>query len=414
MSRRIMILAVALILGGGVAVGCGGGGGGGGSPFPKAVRDLFDDIDDALREGNPDLPLQLTCGGAVGNPHERRIDAQTVDVAGVDDHSGTVTRVRFESVEQRNPTTGSGTVTITIEDQNDPSRLFLELTGTFAAPSIKFLPPPIGAREFLASDGTGQVFAILTIERTVNWRRTFENDPAGMGTGTLIDFAGPPVIPMEPDGTITGKTTGKETFLVEFLVTAGPPANTACVVDIHDVGMEETTHRTSSGLSVSPIRHAYDAVADTLIGPVEAIGNRHAVIAPVGPDAVASNPVADGDAVHLANGLISGGISGFSPFLNESSVGDAGGAVVITNDGVGDPTDGDFDGAATFSIDGFFDILGGPGGLGNGPVEVSVLVVDTKQLEDPVFDDLNHPVLDEFLLYGAVQADAETGLIIYR
>ena len=406
--------AVAVLMGIGLALGCSSGGGGGGSPFPKAVTQILDDLDDALRGGAPDLPPTISCG-VVGNPFDSNVGTNTQQIAGSgDDHEGTVASATEQELEIRNPN-GSGTITYTVVDSSDPGRVFLEIVGTFGVPKINFKAPPIGAMEFLLSDGTGQVFAVLTIERQINWTSTFENDPFGaVGSGTLVGFSGPLVIPVQPDGTISGWTKEKHTFLVEFDVLAGPPINSACVVDFDRIGEVETIFRKGAGMSISPLSHSHDAFADTLAGPINAFQNTHAIVAPVGTDALLNNPVGDGDPVHLANGLISGGIKGFPLVLLVSDVNDAGGAFNLVSDGVGDPTDGDFDAVLTYNIDGTFSVNAGPGGLNNGVVEASILRVNSKQEEDPAFDNFNHPILDEFSLYGEMMADTDTGVVIFR
>ena len=93
---------------------------------------------------------------------------------------------------------------------------------------------------------------------------------------------------------------------------------------------------------------------------------------------------------------------------------DATGAVTLVSDGVGDPLDGDFDGVLGYDIDGNLSVNTGPGGLNNGIIEVSVLTLETSQEEDPAFDSLDHPNLDEFLLYGEVFAETRTGIVIFR
>ena len=53
------------------------------------------------------------------------------------------------------------------------------------------------------------------------------------------------------------------------------------------------------------------------------------------------------------------------------------------------------------------------GAVNNGTVDFTVLTLNTAQLKEPILATLDHPVLDEFLLYGANFADTETGIIIF-
>ncbi|MCZ6602814.1 MAG: hypothetical protein O6952_07405, partial [Planctomycetota bacterium] len=180
MSNRFWSPVAALVVGLVLFSSCGGGGGSKKSPFPAAVRNLFGDLDDALRGGAGTLPASLTCG-IVNNPFDADVNTNTDQIAGSgDDHEGTVPSVTEQVLEIRN-TNGSGTISYTVVDSSDPGRVFVDFTGTLSTPTIKFLPPPLGANEFLAADGTGQVFVVVTIERTIQWTRTFENDPVGTG-----------------------------------------------------------------------------------------------------------------------------------------------------------------------------------------------------------------------------------------
>lgn len=420
MAHRRWQLAIAAILIGGLTPSCGGGGSGSsGSPFPPAVGLLFNPLSNALRTGVAFLPGWITCT-PVTNPFP---EIQTggnppVQIAGsAFPHAGTVAFAREEILEQRNPS-GSGTMSYRVWDSADPLRVFVDRLDTFGPPIIQYLPPPIGATQFLAPDGTGQSFVVLTIQRRRNWTRDFDNDPLGVGTGTLVNFAGPPSLVFQPNGSITGATTEKLTFLIEFDILQGPPTNQACIASIDQIGSAETSTRSqpSPGPSVTAITHDHLAFADTLIGPQNALWNGIVRVIPVGPDALSNNPVADGDAGHLSGGSILGGISGIAAAGNDSRVNDGQGTFVLVSDGVAPVTDGDFDGVSSYDIDGTLDIAGGPGGVNNGVVEFSFLTVRTKQLELPQFDDLDHPVpdLDEISLWGSIAADTETGIIIFR
>ena len=411
MRANVWKLSLILFVGVGLVAGCSGGGGGKESPFPKEVRDLFDDLEDAFRSGVADIPITITCAATIGNPFDLNNGSGVEDINGNRDHDGTVQQASWQETEIRN-SNGSGSMTFTIVDTADPLRLFYGGVGTFKAPKIKFVPPPIGAKDFLAADGTGQSFAIVTHERTINFTRSFENDPVGgMGTGTLVNFFGPPVVPTVPDGSGSVTVVEKETYLIEFDILA---PGSACVVGITPIGDVETVKRKGSGNKVSPLVHEHDVTAQTVIGPVEALKNKHAVVLPVGTDALPLWLVVDGDDIDLMDGIIKGGIAGFPAVLNQSSIDDAGGAVTLVSDGVGDPLDGNFDSVATYLLDNSLSASSGPGGVGNGTVEVSVLVVQTQQEEDPAMDIFDHRILDEFLLYGEEAADTETGVILFR
>jgi hypothetical protein len=86
----------------------------------------------------------------------------------------------------------------------------------------------------------------------------------------------------------------------------------------------------------------------------------------------------------------------------------------VLNDGVPVPTDGDFDGVDTYDLRLNIKVSTGPGGLNNGTVEVSVLIVESEHMESTAMDDINHPVVDEHFLYGMVEASTETGTILFR
>ena len=130
---------------------------------------------------------------------------------------------------------------------------------------------------------------------------------------------------------------------------------------------------------------------------------------------------ADGE-VRRRGGRIRGGISGNPSFFNESSIDAADDAYVLVDDGVSPITDGDFDGVSMYDVDGKLDlasVLAPPapprpqGAVNNGTVDFTVLTLNTAHLKVPTLANLDHPVLDEFLLYGANFADTETGLIIF-
>ena len=397
----------------GITVSCGGGGSssGAGSPFPPAVTGLFGPLGDALRDGAAWLPLSITCGPIL-NPFEEDVDTKTVPIATSGaDHAGTVATVEEQTFEKRNPD-GSGTITYTVRDSGAPTRVYIDMTRTFGAPTIQFLPPPLGANEFLATDGTGPVFVVLTIERRSTWTRTFAFDP-GVTGDTLVNFAGSVVIPSEPDGTIAGDSYEKISFIVEFDVFAGATGNDACIVGIVPLGQVETNFRNGSIVSVSALEHVHDAFADTALGPTDALRNSYATVLPVGNDALAPNAVLDGDTCNLGNGSLVDGIANYPPSLNESNVDVAAAFITNVDDGVGNPTDGRFDGVSTYDVSGDLNAAGVPAVTGNGTVEVSVWQLNTFQLEDPRFGDLDHPVLTEATLYGAIIADTWTGLVIF-
>ncbi|MCZ6691618.1 MAG: hypothetical protein O7H41_18690 [Planctomycetota bacterium] len=412
-------VVVAIFLAAVVAVGCGGGSSSKKkSPFPPAVRDLFDDVKTDLRAGV--AVFSMTCGATpIDNPFERDIDSQSIPIsASGDAHSGTVADVRADSNETRN-TDGSGTFFYTIRDESNMSRQFLDFVGTFGAPTIRFLAPPFGARDFLAPSGTGQSFAVVTIERKINWTRNFTNDPAPTAT-TLVDFTG---ITIEPDGMSTGTVREKLTLLIEFDITAGPGGNVACIVDVVQTGAAESSVRNGSGSSVSLLRHDHGAHTENVSAvQTAAFENASGVAVAVGFDPIPFNAVTDGDALFVTGGRILGGVSGLPSFLNESRIDDADNAFLLVNDGVFPITDGDFDGVTMYDVEGTLDlanVLPPPspprlqGAVNNGTVDFTVLTVDTAQLENPILAALMHPVLDEFLLYGANFADTETGIIIF-
>ena len=414
MRSRIHQIVLATLLVPALSIACSSGGGGGGSPFPKAVRDLFKQLESELRAGGANLSPTLTCGGPISNPFAEINSSGSDPISGSGtDHAGTVVQADWSLIEMRN-VNGSGTTILTIVDTADPSRVFLNGVGTFGKPKIRFLNPPLGAKDFLASNGTGQSFALVKIERKIKWTRDFTNDPVGTGTGTLVDFNGPPVIPFELDGTLDGETREEFTFLIEFAILAGPPLNVACIVNWDQVGEVETVERNGTGITVSPIEHDHDVLAGTIVSPLNALENKHGTIVPVGTDAIPSGPVADGDGIFLANGALLGGVVSFPAARNETQIDDANGAVSITDDGVGNPTDGVLDGVSTYSIDGMLTVNTGPGGVNNMVVEVSVLTLATDQEEDPSNELLDHPILDEFILYGEWSACTESGIIIYR
>ena len=420
MRSQTFVYAVAIAIGLGILAGCSGGGGGGKkSPFPGEVRSLFGAIEDAFEAGVPVLPASITCG-VVSNPLDADNSTSVDDIFDKDDHSGTVLQATTRRMELRGAE-GRTTLDVIIEDTADLDRIFLDVHATSGKMKIAWMPPPIGAKDFLASDGTGQSFALVSVERSFDWTNTFTNDPVGtVGSGTLVDFSGDgkggggPAIPAVSDGTRRGTWDERRVFLVEFTIQPGPSGNTACVAGLREISDAEVFRRNGSGFAGSYLQHDHDVVLDTLSGPVDAERNRHGIVVPVGSDVIPGGPVADGDGLDVTAGSISGGLSGFPVFLNENDVNDAGGALILLNDGVPDTTDGEFDGVGTYDLSLALSVSTGPGGVGNGTVEVSVLSVETSQEENPTNGDLDHPILDETLLYGEVEANTRTGIILFR
>ena len=123
----------------------------------------------------------------------------------------------------------------------------------------------------------------------------------------------------------------------------------------------------------------------------------------------------------VTGGRILGGISGNPSFFNVSSIDVADDAFALVNDGVSPITDGDFDGVSMYDVDGTLAlalVMPPPpprpqGAVNNGTVDFSVLTLNTAHLKVPTLALLDHPVLDEFLLYGANFAETETGIIIF-
>ena len=396
--------------------GCGGGGGGGGkkNPFPGEVKSLFPDVEAAFRSGTPNLPISITCG-IVGNPMDVTNFTQIEDIVGQRDHSGTVAQATIDFSETRNGK-GGATLRITVVDSNSPTRTFLDITAQSKSMKISWSPPPLGAKDFLASDGTGQSFALATVEANFKWTQDFENDPVG-GGGTLVDFTGNGAggggvaIPV-PGNSASGSSGHREVFLVEFLIQPGPSGNTACVASIRRVHDFETFNRDGSGSAIDFIEHDHDVrLGPGMVAAYSKQGNDAIAVV---PDPDPTGPVMDGDTIQIANGVILGGIQNWPSPLNESQVDDAGGSVILISDGVPNVTDGDFDGVANYNLSLQLDVQNGVGGVNNGIVDVEILVIETSQEEDPSGEDLDHPILDELLLYGELASVAETGIIIYH
>jgi hypothetical protein len=392
----------------GFLVSCGGGGGGGKkNPFPKEVADLLDDLEAAFRTGAPD-DLPNDCGISLENPFRVESGQFPLDIDGHGSHAGAVPTVLASRSELRNPD-GSGLWSLTLTDSADPSRLFYELVVVVRKPEIRFVAPPIGAKDFLAPDGTGQSFVLVKHEQAIEWSMSFENDPTGAGAGSLVNFSGPPSIPPVPTGTFTGRHTSLQTHLLEFRITS---PGTACLEARWRVEEAEVLVRDGAGISISRLEHDHDVFAGSGAGVEAAFANRHAVIIPVGTDAVPGWPVGNGDPLTVVNGRITGGIVGYLPGQTESGVDSAGGVVTLVDDGVPPITDEDFDGVDTYDLDFTFTV---GGGLNNGVVEPAILTIDSTHQEDRTGgEDLDHPILDETLLYGEMSADTETGTIIFR
>lgn len=388
------------------------------SPFPAGVQAVLNDLTADVRLGNGTLDPSLTGGAVVDNPFDRDTDLlATIQVAGSgDDHSGTVAAVDYQLTETRNAD-GSGQITATIVDAADSAREFLSYSATFGVPAITYLAPPIGATDFLDANGIGQSFMVMIIERTIVWSRDFTNDPGSGGT-TLVDFdpagCGCPIPPAQ-EVPLSGTITQKETFLVEFNIKAGPSgSNVTEIVATYDIGDAKEVRRNGSGLSVTRIVHRHTVSAGSPTAQMNARSNAAATVVVIGTDADPQGTINDGDELNVSNGQISGGIATLGPADYINFVDNAGNTLAVLNDGVPVPTDGDFDGVDTYDLRLNIKVSTGPGGLDNGTVEVSVLIVESEHMESAAMDDVDHPVVDEHFLYGMVEASTETGTVIFR